>query len=157
MEPPSPAPQLRTGKSGCLTALLWLLGLALAAGIIAWWVFAHDLATKGVAKKAVHFSSAQWKQVYDDAHAIYLRHAAELKTKNRVTLSNEEVPAAIKDLGYEEFFVTQEGVTYQRAGGGVEIFFTAIHCVFDPQSPAYDRKGIWFLGPQLRDWVYEEK
>jgi hypothetical protein len=133
---------------------LLLLAALVVLAVGAWLEFGHDLATGAVARKTRHMKWEQWKQIYDDAHAIFTKHAAELKTKDRITLTPDEVPASIRELGYEEFYATPEGVTYERAGGGVDMFFTAIHCIFDPQSRAYTHKGIWFLGPEVREWVY---
>ncbi len=140
-----------SGYRGCgLFLVLGLLVLALGA----WWLLGHDFATKAVSVKAGRMKWDQWKQVYDQARPIFAQHDEELKTKERVLLKPDEVPAMIRDLGYEEFFVTSEGVTYQRVGGGADIFFTAIHCVFVPQSRAYTHKGIWFIAPEVREWTY---
>lgn len=156
METPATAPQRRTQKSGCRRTLLWLVSIFLALGIGIGFFEGHDLMTKWYFHKTRDYKQAQWKQIYDEARVIFRKHAEELKTKDRVNLTQDEVPSMIRDLGIDESFVTPEGVTYERAGGGVDIFFMAIHCVFDPQSRAYDRKGIWFLGPNKRDWMYVE-
>lgn len=150
------APHPKTGRSGCRSAVLWLLGLGLVGALGGWFLFAHDFATKRVANKASKLTREQWRQIYEESRGIRARHAEELKTKVRLVMPAAEAPPMIKALGYEEFYINQEGVSYERAGGGVDIFFTAIHCVYDPQSRAYDRKGVWFLGPNIRDWVYEE-
>jgi hypothetical protein len=156
METPASAPRSAARKSGCGGALLWPAGLVFVFGIGLWFFEGHDLMTKWYFHKTRHYQQAQWKQIYDDARVIYQKHAEELKTKDRISLSPSEMPPMIRELGMDEFFVTPEGVTYERAGGGVDIYFMAIHCVFEPQSRAYDRKGIWFLGPNKRDWMYVE-
>lgn len=136
--------------------LLWLVGIVLALGIVVGFFEGHDLMTKWYFHKTRAYKQADWKEVYDQSRGIFRWYAEELKTKDRIDLRKEEFPPMIRELALDEAFVTPEGVTYERAGGGVDIYFMAIHCVFDPKTPAYNHKGIWFLGPNKRDWMYIE-
>lgn len=155
MEPPAAASSPAESKSGCAPLLKWLAVVTVVLGSCGVWFEGHDLLTKWTFHQAHHFTAQQWKEIYDASLALYQKHAEELKTKERVNLTREEIPAPVRDARYEEFFATPEGVTYERRGGGVELYFTAIHCVFALDSGIYDRRGIWFLGPEKRDWVYE--
>ena len=129
----------------------------------------HDKETVKMGKILNEWTEEQWKAVYEEVRPIYLSRSSELKGDERLSLSTNETPPSLRDLGFDQVFATSEGILWVKIGGGWTFNGAWVHCIYSPnlgtrrnnevryppEEGMHDRRGIWFHGFQQERWAYE--
>jgi len=135
----------------------------------------YDAQTTKISEQVSRFTPEEWKRIYDESLPLFEKNkeTARQWPNGKLPLKHEDLPPSVKELGYDKFYVTGEGVSYDHIGSGAMLNFTYLRLIYEPGAPGqkrddakspyrvdsrdHDRKGIWFRGVQEWRWVYEVK